>query len=181
MLDDYDKAKGNFALPRLPWRTYIREKIVLTRSFEYFIYFVIILNAITMAVLSNDTNVRTIAFAFRVTFSLVYLGEVLLKVAAFSFFGYFQINRFNWLDFFVAISGLIYIVLGVADSTSEQNDLFAFFQTFRLIRILRIVRLIKAFPSIWDTSQVILNSYYMILLLAIFIVMTNFVFAIFIK
>ena len=105
MLVDYVLAKGSFALPRLPWRTYIREKIVLTRSFEYFIYFVIVLNAITMAVLSNDTSARTTAFAFRVTFSLVYLGEVLLKVAAFTFFGYFQINRVNWLDFFVAISG----------------------------------------------------------------------------
>ena len=33
LLDDYDKAKGNFALPRLPWRTYIREKDYLDSQF----------------------------------------------------------------------------------------------------------------------------------------------------
>ena len=160
LLDDYDKAKAYFQLPKLEWRVFVRENIVLTRTFEYFIYL--------------------IAFVFRLVFALIYLIEVVLKMSAFGTYGYFQINRFNWLDFFVAISGLIYIILEINPNNPEEtNEVFLLFQTFRLIRILRIVRLVKAFPTIWETSQVILDSYYMILLLAIFIIMTNLIFAIF--
>ena len=180
LLDDYDKAKAYFQLPKLEWRVFVRENIVLTRTFEYFIYLIIITNAITMAVLAKDNDLQEIAFVFRLVFALIYLIEVVLKMSAFGTYGYFQINRFNWLDFFVAISGLIYIILEINPNNPEEtNEVFLLFQTFRLIRILRIVRLVKAFPTIWETSQVILDSYYMILLLAIFIIMTNLIFAIF--
>ena len=102
-------------------------------------------------------------------FTIVFLTEMMVKVAGQGLIGYFR-DRLNWFDCLIVIISVIELM-----ALSQNSSLTAFrtIRIFRTFKILRVARLLRYFHYMPKLIKVITRSLsislYLALLLLIFI------------
>ncbi|CAG7833557.1 unnamed protein product [Allacma fusca] len=144
-------------------------RIISNQLFDLFIIFVIIVNCITLAMITNFelgvTGVMYVDDAQNYVIELmeyVYLGiysaEMVLKVTAKGFiinkFSYLR-NLWNILDFVVVSSGYITIVISKVNGQEVHDYDFEFLRT---LRVLRAIKTISILPGLRMMINALLSS-----------------------
>ena len=103
-----------------------------------------------------------VLYYINVSFTAIFIVEMLVKMAAFSLCGYFE-DGWNWLDFFIVIIS----VIGLMDFLPALKSLRA----LRALRALRPLRLVSRYPemqlvveAIFQAAPSILNVVLVLLL-----------------
>ena len=141
----YFEGAEKVALCCVPQTNILRRSLLqLTRrpEFEYFILFVIFVNAALMAVedpmMEKPAEWQVIAELISISiFSL----EMIFKIIAFGFIvGRYSYLHSGWnvLDFFIVTTSLVQLIFGLGGNSS----------VFRLFRMLRPLRTINRFPAL---------------------------------
>ncbi|MCR4946199.1 MAG: ion transporter [Lachnospiraceae bacterium] len=107
------------------------KKFVDGKHFQGFILFVILLNAVVLGLQTSKTVSATAGGVLSVIDSIclgIFIFEMLLKMIAYKFIGYFK-NGWNWFDFIII---LMSVLSGVA-----------VFSSFRVLRVFRVFRSLK--------------------------------------
>ena len=127
------------------------QKIVFHRAFTLTIDILIIINSIIL-VLDTLKNLYLISNYLNLCFTLIFTIEFILKIISFGFVleknSYLR-DPWNWIDFFVVITGLISLIPGIY---SNLNSL-------RVFRLIRTLKTIKMFPNVRRFVNVVLNSF----------------------
>lgn len=135
--------KANY-YPEDPQRRQVY-KFVETEPFEWFIMFIIVLNAVAMAsehYEQSDALTDALAGA-SYFFAAVFVGEAALKLYAMYPSAYFS-ERWNCFDFFCVATTLIGFVAGIGGGASVLRVL-------RLARVFRLVRNLKGLRMLFNT------------------------------
>lgn len=164
--DDNDGAKRDdvdavdATLPAAAWRQKL-QRIVRNEYFVLSVAFVIIANAAFMGVeVDVDKGSDTTAWdAVEILFSLIFLVELLLRLAATSPVANFFMDGWNLLDTaIVAISiGDSLLVLAMGRTTGDLNKLTTL-RLFRLARVVRVFRLLRVVQGLWKIVRGILRA-----------------------
>ena len=107
------------------------KKFVDGKHFQGFILFVILLNAVVLGLQTSKTVSAAAGGVLSVIDSIclgIFIFEMLLKMIAYKFIGYFK-NGWNWFDFIII---LMSVLSGVA-----------VFSSFRVLRVFRVFRSLK--------------------------------------
>ena len=80
---------------------------------------------------------------------MIYLLECILKIYGFGWFNYFFMN-WNRLDFFVAITGLVDMILinFIYNNFDISDDFSNILKILKLCRLLRLFKIIKLFKKL---------------------------------
>jgi len=117
--------------------------IISNKIFEVFILVVIICNLITMTMEYDDSPNLYFSAIEKISliFTLIFIIEFLLKIIALGFKEYFN-DTWNNLDFIVAITGIVDIILVL---TSEDVGLgfSGIFKVFQIVRVFRLIRVVR--------------------------------------
>ena len=107
------------------------KKFVDGKAFQGFILFVILVNALVLGLQTSSTINNAAGGILSVIDTVclcIFIAEMLLKMIAYKFFGYFK-NGWNWFDFIII---LMSVLSGVA-----------VFSSFRILRVFRVFRSLK--------------------------------------
>ncbi len=107
------------------------KKIVEGRIFQGFILTVIILNAVVLGLQTSKTvnaQAGSVLAVIDTVCLCIFIAEMVLKMIANKFFGYFK-NGWNWFDFIIILTS---VLSGVA-----------VFSSFRVLRVFRVFRSLK--------------------------------------
>ena len=128
----------------------IIQKIVFHKSFTITIDLLIIINSIFL-VFETIKRFLNLSQILNTLFTLIFTIEGLLKIISFGFIldenSYLR-DPWNWIDFFVIITGLISIIPGI----------YTNWTALRVFRLLRTIKTIKLFPNVRRFVNVVLNS-----------------------
>eukprot|EP01041_Mallomonas_annulata_P008098 gene8099-16617_t len=117
------------------------QTFVLHPAFEVFIYSVIFLNCLFLAVASTTkANSRYITVGYWI-FNVVYIFEMVLRVAARNIYMYFK-DSWNWIDAVVvafSVYQIIIKILAILGLTALSPSVFETLAALRLIRFVRIL------------------------------------------
>ena len=142
-------------------------KIVFHKSFTIIIDLLIIINSIFL-VFETIKRFLNLSQILNTLFTLIFTIEGLLKIISFGFIldenSYLR-DPWNWIDFFVIITGLISIIPGI----------YTNWTALRVFRLLRTIKTIKLFPNVRRFVNVVLNS--LIDLTAVFFMLFFFLFS----
>ena len=118
----------------------IIQKIVFHKSFTIIIDLLIIINSIFL-VFETIKRFLNLSQILNTLFTLIFTIEGLLKIISFGFIldenSYLR-DPWNWIDFFVIITGLISIIPGI----------YTNWTALRVFRLLRTIKTIKLFPNV---------------------------------
>lgn len=124
-------------IPRQGWRLKL-EHALDSRFFNYFIYIIIVLNITTIFYeMANDETKAT--NIINSVCSALFITEMVVKIATFSFFGYWQ-NPGNAFDGTLVILILVEVIL----SSSSFSGGLRVLRAFRFFRVARVFRLYMA-------------------------------------
>lgn len=162
--DDNDGANADgvdrIDTPAAGWRQKL-QKIVRNEYFVLSVAFVIIANAAFMGIeVDADKGSDTTAWdAVEIIFSLIFLVELVLRLAATSPVAHFFLDGWNLLDTaIVAISiGDNLFVLAMGRTTGDLNKLTTL-RLFRLARVVRVFRLLRVVKGLWKIVRGILHA-----------------------
>jgi hypothetical protein len=178
------KSLGIFSIEH-PVRKFCRA-LVVKSSFDHFILFCILLNAVTMGMVDYSyydyaKEEWTISVPGRGTSAVnqmnqildpillgIFVLEMTAKVIAWDLFkgeGAYLKSAWNWIDFTVVIFGLLESIPGLTDAFPGASSL-------RTVRVLRPLRTLTRFPSMRNLVTGLLSSVFSLgntLLLFIFI------------
>ena len=164
------------------------QKFVKSKPFEGFIFAVIILNCITMAITDpkkDDAQQATWIVGINSFFNVVYIGEVVLGLIASGVVKYF-LDPWHYIDFIVSAVSAIDIAVALLQA------IFAFFggpaisldsnslKELRILRIARVLRPLKAItfiPSLMIFIESVVQSGLEILSNMFMLIFLQFVFA----
>lgn len=192
-LDKNQRACIEFALSARPIRRYIPHRkfqykvwsFVTSKSFEYFIMILIIVNTIALAMkyhgqpAAYSTALDTLNIVFTVLFAL----ESLLKIIAFRFKNYFS-DLWNLFDFVIVLGSIIDIAYSKSESSSSilsgspQDKTFLSINFFRLFRVMRLVKLLSRGDGIKTLLWTFVKSFQALPYVAILILMLFFIYAV---
>ncbi|XP_053617936.1 sperm-specific sodium:proton exchanger-like isoform X2 [Plodia interpunctella] len=150
MVDMMTPEAANAQVPRHPWRQ-VCYRIVTNVWFDTFIYLMILLNTpvILCEVLMKPPVSQVTMFTIKglnFFFFIVYVMEIILKMIAYGFCGYFKSN-WNKLDFFIVVMATGDLVLDIIDSLTPwdkwKNMNSNILTATKLLRMLRFIRLCK--------------------------------------
>jgi hypothetical protein len=126
------------------------QKIVFNKHFTLIIDILIMINSILL-VFETFTEYYKLNIYLNYIFTSLFTLEFILKIIAFGFVlerhTYLR-DPWNWLDFFVVITGLIGFLPGF---NTNMNSL-------RVFRLIRTLKTIKMFPNVKRFFNVIINS-----------------------
>jgi len=158
---DYLPKKPHNILRRLIYT------VVIHPIFETFIVGLVILNCIFMSMEFYEMPqayalfLQIVGYLFTAVFGL----EVIMKIFAFGFKGYFS-DRWNVLDFAIQVSSIIGIVLQLIYEVGAFTNMF---RSFRVIRLLKVVKRAKGLrtlaQTLWNSLPTILNILVVIVLI----------------
>ncbi|XP_050552394.1 sodium/hydrogen exchanger 10 [Spodoptera frugiperda] len=141
---------ANAQVPRQRWRQQCH-RIVTTVWFDLFIYLMILCNTpvilceVAMPAPVSPTAMITIK-SLNLFFYTIYVLEMIMKMCAFGFCGYFK-SHWNKLDFFIIVMATSDLVLDVLDALTTWDKWSNFNSSFitatKLLRMLRFLRLCK--------------------------------------
>ena len=122
-------------------------------------------------------------FSFMV-FNYIYILEAIIKIIALKFSNYIQ-NRWNILDFFVAILGAFdllveYYLYKTFSTTGFMSSFMNFIKLLRLLRVVKIVRFLKqlrkliftiylCIPAIMNVASLLFLVYFIFAILCVFL------------
>jgi hypothetical protein len=127
------------------------QKIVFHRAFTLIIDILIVMNSLIL-VLDTVKNLFFLSNYINLFFTIIFTIELILKIISFGFVldkNSFLRDPWNWIDFFVVITGLISLIPGIY---SNWNSL-------RVFRLIRTLKTIKMFPNVRRFVNVVLNSF----------------------
>ncbi|XP_026728345.1 sodium/hydrogen exchanger 10-like [Trichoplusia ni] len=141
---------ANAQVPRQKWRQQCY-RVVTNIWFDGFIYFMILCNTpvilceVALPVPVSKSVMLTIR-ALNLFFYIIYVLEMIIKMCAFGFCGYFK-SHWNKLDFFIIVMATGDLVLDVIDALTTwdkwSNVNSSFITATKLLRMLRFLRLCK--------------------------------------
>ncbi|XP_070559615.1 voltage-dependent L-type calcium channel subunit alpha-1D-like isoform X5 [Ptychodera flava] len=191
-LDKNQRQCVEFALKAKPVRKYIPKnptqykvwKIVTSRLFEYFIFILIMINTITLAMKyhGQSASYESGLDYVNIVFTAAFIIEFILKVVAFKPRHYFS-DSWNVFDFVIVLGSIIDIALSyIARSLKKQgNDTrqeFISINFFRLFRVLRLVKLLSRGEGIRTLLWTFIKSFQALPYVALLIVMLFFIYAV---
>ncbi|KAJ8710687.1 hypothetical protein PYW08_009202 [Mythimna loreyi] len=141
---------ANAQVPRQKWRQHCY-RLISNMWFDGFIYFMILCNTpvILCEVALQMPVTNSIMLTIRVLnffFYIVYVMEMVIKMCALGFCGYFK-SHWNKLDFFIIVMATSDLVLDVIDAFTSWNKWSSVNSSFitatKLLRMLRFLRLCK--------------------------------------
>ncbi|CAG9124708.1 unnamed protein product [Plutella xylostella] len=136
-------------MPRTKWRQRCF-RIIASPWFECFVYLAILCNTpvilYEVAVKSPSKLVVTTIKSLNLLFYLIYIWEMIMKMSALGFKGYFSSN-WNKLDFFIIVMATGDLVMDTIDCFTSwdkyDNVNSSFVTATKLLRMLRFLRLCK--------------------------------------
>jgi hypothetical protein len=122
-------------------------------AFEYFILIIVSLNCLTLAMTHRgmSESFTAILDIVELTFTAIFLFEMILKIIA---FGPRKYLTDNWFDFLVVAFSLIEILTTYAFSAQELPNL----TVLRMFRVLRIFRALKRIKKLMQVLGMIFKS-----------------------
>uniref|UniRef100_A0A7S2WRZ0 Uncharacterized protein n=1 Tax=Mucochytrium quahogii TaxID=96639 RepID=A0A7S2WRZ0_9STRA len=126
--------------PRTGWRL-VLYNIVDHDLFNYFIYIVILANVVVIIWEMAETE-STLTDSLNTMFSVVFISEMVLKIVALSFFGYWS-NGLNAFDGTMCVLILIELFLSSSSFSGGLRGLRGL-RFLRMARALRVIRLYYA-------------------------------------
>ncbi|PZC74534.1 hypothetical protein B5X24_HaOG207701 [Helicoverpa armigera] len=141
---------ANAQVPRQTWRQHCY-RLVTNVWFDGFIYFMILCNTpvILCEVLLKAPVAQSVMIAIRglnMFFFIVYVLEMIIKMCALGFRGYFK-SHWNKLDFFIIVMATGDLILDIIDAVTPwdkwSNMNSSFITATKLLRMLRFLRLCK--------------------------------------
>lgn len=155
---------------------YYLYKLSYNRHFEFFIIFIVLINAIIMALDGNLLLPEQLAdFDFtNNVFRVIFIIEFVIKILGMGPLLYFA-EMFNYIDFIIVVFGIVEIVTENDSNSSTINfSKFSVLRVFRIFRVLRLMKVLRKMKSVrrvfTGISRAITNTSYILLILAIFIV-----------
>lgn len=209
-LEKNQRACIEFALSARPTRRYIPHRkfqykvwsFVTSKSFEYFIMILIIVNTITLAMkYHNQPPAYSAALdTLNIIFTFLFALESLLKIIAFRFKNYFT-DFWNFWDFAIVLGSIIDIVysnsnpivgggnqaIGSSNSTlptgssifrQQQEKNFISINFFRLFRVMRLVKLLSRGEGIKTLLWTFVKSFQALPYVTLLILMLFFIYAV---
>jgi len=209
-LDKNQRACIEFALKARPIRRYIPHQkfqykvwsFVTSKSFEYFIMLLIMVNTITLAMKyhGQPQTYSTVLDTLNIIFTCLFALESLLKIVAFRFKNYFG-DPWNCFDFLIVLGSIIDIAYSKAenpiasafntDSFNGANQMAAAQQQanieaknfisinfFRLFRVMRLVKLLSRGEGIKTLLWTFVKSFQALPYVALLILMLFFIYAV---
>jgi voltage-gated sodium channel len=129
------------------WRPKALTKLVYSRGFELLIAFVILSNAVSLAILTVPTisdDTRSAALALDEIAFWIYVVELGLRLVSY--------GKKPWMFFSRGWNVFDFLVIGLAPFLQGQTAVL------RLLRLLRLVRIFRFLPEVRVLSQSILKS-----------------------
>ncbi|KAG1664655.1 Muscle calcium channel subunit alpha-1 [Nymphon striatum] len=183
---ELDKNQRNcieFALRAKAVRRYIPKHrvqyrvwwFVTSRAFEYFIFALIIINTVTLAMkyYKQPEEYTQALDILNMIFTAVFALEFLLKLAAFRFKNYFG-DAWNVFDFIIVLGSFIDIVYSEVNPGSNIISI----NFFRLFRVMRLVKLLSRGEGIRTLLWTFIKSFQALPYVALLIVMLFFIYAV---
>ncbi|CAG7729654.1 unnamed protein product [Allacma fusca] len=179
---DLDKNQRNciqFAMNARPVRFFIPSNpiqyrfwtLVTSQPFEYFIFTLIVLNTVTMAMKFHEQPDSYTEFLDKVNviFSVLFSTECFLKLTAFGPKMYFS-DGWNTFDFIIVVGSFIDIALSDdGEAVEEAEESFISISFFRLFRVARLVKLLNRSEGIrtllWTFMKSLMALPYVVLLI----------------
>ncbi|XP_041459338.1 voltage-dependent L-type calcium channel subunit alpha-1D-like isoform X6 [Lytechinus variegatus] len=185
---ELDKNQRNcleFALKAKPQRKYIPKnpkqhlvwKLVTSRGFEYFIFVLIMVNTIILAMkyrTQTDTY-RNVLDYMNIVFTAVFTVEFLLKIIAYKPKNYFR-DYWNFFDFIIVLGSIIDIMIDMFSGNDGKKQFSINF--FRLFRVMRLIKLLSRGEGIRTLLWTFIKSFQALPYVALLIVMLFFVYAV---
>ena len=161
--DEISKQQRRDAISKGKWRSRL-DAFVSNEWFGRAIFALIILNSITLAIdspdLSGHDGVQGFLTASEYIFNSIFVLEVVLKLVAWGPItkgtGYFR-SAWNWLDFMIATTGLIDMILPLIANVNAAN-----ISGLRLLRILRPLRTLSRLEGMRTIVETLVLSLPMI-------------------
>eukprot|EP00754_Rhynchopus_humris_P017353 Rhum_TRINITY_DN14558_c21_g1::Rhum_TRINITY_DN14558_c21_g1_i1::g.101733::m.101733/K04853/CACNA1F; voltage-dependent calcium channel L type alpha-1F len=161
--DEISKQQRRDAISKGKWRSRL-DAFVSNEWFGRAIFVLIILNSITLAIdspdLSGHDGVQGFLTASEYIFNSIFVLEVVLKLVAWGPItkgtGYFR-SAWNWLDFMIATTGLIDMILPLIAHVNAAN-----ISGLRLLRILRPLRTLSRLEGMRTIVETLVLSLPMI-------------------
>ncbi|XP_069595187.1 voltage-dependent L-type calcium channel subunit alpha-1S isoform X2 [Ranitomeya imitator] len=182
-----------YALKARPLRRYIPKNpyqykvwyLVTSSYFEYLMFFLIMLNTISLGMQHYGQTAEFIHLSdiLNVAFTGIFTVEMLLKLAAFKAKGYFG-DPWNVFDFLIVIGSVIDVILSEIDTpvipaTPGADDSSRISITFfRLFRVLRLVKLLSRGEGVRTLLWTFIKSFQALPYVALLIVMLFFIYAV---
>ncbi|ESO06434.1 hypothetical protein HELRODRAFT_160604 [Helobdella robusta] len=182
-LDKNQRKCIEFALKARAQRRYIpKDKmqhkiwwIVTSQPFEYFIFILILLNTITLAMKYDDSpkEYQFVLDVLNMVFTGAFALEFILKLFAFRIKNYFG-DPWNTIDFIIVVGSIVDITIGKI--LPDQNIISISF--FRLFRVMRLVKLLSRGEGIRTLLWTFIKSFQALPYVFLLIVMLFFVYAV---
>eukprot|EP00057_Strongylocentrotus_purpuratus_P015657 XP_011670131.1 PREDICTED: voltage dependent calcium channel L-type isoform X4 [Strongylocentrotus purpuratus] len=184
---ELDKNQRNclaFALKAKPVRKYIPKnpkqhlvwKLVTSRAFEYFIFVLIMVNTIILAMKyrTQTEAYKNVLDYMNIVFTAVFTVEFLLKIIAYKPKNYFR-DYWNAFDFIIVLGSIIDIMIDMFSANEKKQFSINF---FRLFRVMRLIKLLSRGEGIRTLLWTFIKSFQALPYVALLIVMLFFVYAV---
>jgi len=200
-LDKNQRACIEFALKARPIRRYIPHQkfqykvwsFVTSKSFEYFIMILIMVNTITLAMKyhGQPPTYSAVLDWLNIIFTCLFALESILKLVAFRFKNYFS-DWWNCFDFAIVLGSIIDIAYSKAENpllttaftpnsaanAAEIEKNFISINFFRLFRVMRLVKLLSRGEGIKTLLWTFVKSFQALPYVALLIWMLFFIYAV---
>ncbi|KAJ0171038.1 hypothetical protein K1T71_013237 [Dendrolimus kikuchii] len=198
---ELDKNQRNcieFALKAKPVRRYIPKHriqyktwwFVTSQRFEYFIFFFIVINTVTLMMKFHGASqeYKRILDYFNMILTTVFMMEFVFKLAAFRFKNYFG-DAWNTTDFILVVGSIIDIVVtqvnenksptfGLLNKQNKEGTLLKYITFFRLFRAMRLIKLLSRGERIRTLLWTFIKSFQALPYVALLIVLLFFIYAV---
>ncbi|XP_076857240.1 calcium channel, voltage-dependent, L type, alpha 1S subunit, a isoform X2 [Brachyhypopomus gauderio] len=208
-LDKNQRQCVQYALKARPLRCYIPKNpyqyqvwyIVTSCYFEYLMFLLIMLNTMCLGMqhCNQSEHITHLSDMLNVIFTVLFTGELILKLGAFKAKGYFG-DPWNVFDFVIVVGSIVDVILSEIDAAmaaqgglycltgcAEVNPMQAIADTenmsvsitlFRLFRVMRLVKLLNRFEGIRNLLWTFIKSFQALPYVALLIVMLFFIYAV---
>ena len=181
-----DAAEG--PKPGLEDKSTSLQKFVKSKPYEMFMFSVIILNCVTMAISDpkkDDSLQASWIVSINTFFNIAYILDVVLGVTAFGFVRY-MLDPWHYIDFIVSAVSAIDIVVAILQlilaffggpSIQFSGDSASDVRVLRIFRVLRPLKAVSFIPSLMIFIESVLQSAAEIGANMLMLVLIQFVFA----
>jgi len=142
-------------------------RLVLMPHFDYLVCFLIMLNALSIGILTDyvaknlATSIPTVFRVFETGFCLLFAVELVLRIYVYRCYFFVMPSR-GWNFFDLAVVGLQVLeevgnIVAPENKSAEDLGQFSFVRVLRIIRLIRVVRLIRLLRLITDLRTLVIS------------------------
>lgn len=124
-------------------------RLVVNEWFNLIVYGLIVVNTVTISMYTYDQDAEMTRKlnVWNIFFSAIFLLEMVFKLIGLGFKDYFS-DRYNFLDSFVVLMGIIDISLEFSPVNTEDNLAIQIVKSFRILRIFKLSRVWEGFREV---------------------------------